>query len=604
MRPRALAAILLLLSISLATATAQRTDRQKRKIEEARQESWPPVRSYTRVSLGYALQEVFKKHSNYCGFGVSSSQNDYIPPDISKFLGKRDLRTRVEVADIRGEGLMNYIFNGEEMAFRFDDIKFSPTRVLRLPNVPAQYAVSADDNFDSFVLTKNCSGYLKAALDAGVEPPYATFKAALDTDAQRQSSVFGVSGAFVSPLKVILDARDDRTTALMMALWHFYKDNPAMIGNAYYLREFEGVLIKHISTAEENHRIESEVGLNLSVPLAGHLKTSFGMGRSGQNIFSGTDWRSIVFADFPGPYDKKRLFSPLPSPDDIRAYFGQLRASFQTPRDFPLMTEGVEYRHYIMVEGVPADMTQNFWELELVSPGVFEQTPQLDATYFTEPDGHYGCRFTITGQPMRGHFAGSPDERPSRVPVAYRIRSRVPVGREHIRFDVREELQTSTHPVAAIAAGRFDLKKQENRRFSFVWQFTLQIEDKEHPVNFAENPHLANIQVRRGSQNIDVNVTKIEADPYRRQYIISLETREAYALDRIDDHNMLNYNLSLEAHLPLTRSRERSVRPVKGILSFPSVRPEQAVAPVEPATPTAVPPAVEAKPTSETGEGG
>lgn len=77
--------------------------------------------------------------------------------------------------------------------------------------MPQPFAMNPDDNFDAFILTKTCGGYLKASLDAGIEPPYAAFKAALDSDSRRESSVVAVSGSFLSPLRLALDAGDRRT---------------------------------------------------------------------------------------------------------------------------------------------------------------------------------------------------------------------------------------------------------------------------------------------------------------------------------------------------------------------------------------------------------
>nr|HQU60298.1 hypothetical protein [Saprospiraceae bacterium] len=229
--------------------TAQRIDRYQRKLEEYRTNEWPPERSYSRISLGYALQKTFKKHCEYCGFATPDGRRDYVPQDISKFLGKRDLRTKVETADIRGGGLLYYLFNGEERLQAFDEINYSPSRIFRLNSVANQFAINPDENFDSFILHKTCSGYLKAALDAGIEPPYLAFRTALDTDSRRQSSVLALSGSFLSPLHLVLSANDFRTTEAMMKLWSFYRENPSYINNAYYLREFEGVMIKHITAA-------------------------------------------------------------------------------------------------------------------------------------------------------------------------------------------------------------------------------------------------------------------------------------------------------------------------------------------------------------------
>ncbi len=556
---------------------SQKIDKAAEKLEKYRQENWPPERSYSRISLGYALQQKFRQHAQYCGFELpKDNRRDYVPSDISKFLGKRDLRTKVETADIRGGGLMYYIFHESELSQPFNVVNYSPTKIIQLNGITDQYALNPEENFDTYILTKTCGGYLKAALDAGIEPPYAALRAALETDSRRESSILALSGSFVSPLKLALDANDDATTEAMMKLWKFYAENPKYVNQAYYLREFEGVLIRHISSAEENRKIEMEGGLDLSGLLPARLKTSFGVGAISQGVFSGTDWETIIYAD----YEEKgatraQLFSKLPSPEFIRRYFENVRPAFQKSRDFPVMTEGVEHKHFVIVEGIPEGMSVNFWEIESVKPGVYDGLPTLQAEYFNDSkEGSSGCRFTITGKPLRINFEGSEATRPSRLPLQYVIRSKNPVGGEYIRFYVNEEIQTSAHPIASIGAGEFDLTKKEDRKFAFQWQFEVDIEDSYNPVDFAETPYIGNLTVRRSDKNINVRLAGIQHDVQRRKFIITLETFDTYALEKIDDVNMQAYNLSLDMYLKSKISGSNSVRPLRGVLYFPSIKPD------------------------------
>ncbi len=554
----------------LTPLSGQRLDRHARKLREMRSEAWPPQRSYARLSLGYALQRKFRRHAEYCGFAVTDGRRDYVPADISKFLGRRDLRTKVETADIRGGGLLYYLFLEDELGTAFDYLDFSPSRVFRLENTENQFVVNPDENFDTFILTKNCGSYLKASLDAGIEPPYAAFKAALDTDSRRESMVLALSGSFLSPLKVILDANDYRTTEALMKLWKFYLDNPQYVGRAYYLREFEGVMIKHITSAEESLLVETSGGLNLNGPLGAHLKTSFGLGASSLNTFSGSDWETVVFAEFEREEDRYDLFSPLPSPAHIRRYFESIQPVYQQSSDFPLMSEGVEHKHFLIVEGIPENMTNNFWEIAEVTPGVYEGQPVLEAEYFSDDHGA-GCRFTVTGRPLPANFLGGPEKR---LDLRYEIRSRYPVGGEYLRFIVNQEVQTSRHPVAKVVDGSYDLSKKDNRRFALQWITEIEIEDSENPIDFSSTPYIGNLEVRRSDKRLNVKIVEVEPDVARKRLRLVLETQEAFPLERIDDLNLLNYNLSLDIHLKSRRSEVRSVRPVKGIVSFPSIRPE------------------------------
>ena len=558
-------------------AEAQKIGRYQRKLEEHRRTEWPPERSYSRVSLGYALQQTFRRHCEYCGFETPDGRRDYIPQDISKFLGRRGLRTKVETADIRGGGLLYYIFTEDDIALPFDNLAYTPSRVARLNSVENQFVVNPDENFDSYILHKTCSGYLKAALDAGVEPPYASFQAALDTDSRRESSVLALSGSFVSPLQLILEANDYRTTEFLMKLWRFYQDNPEFINNAYYLREFEGVMIKHITSAEENYRIETEGGLNINAPLAARLKSDFSLGKGGQSTFFFYVWETIIYTDFEGPYEKSKLFSPLPTPEQISRYLQGIQLVFQKAQDLPLMIEGVEHKHFLIVEGIPENMADNFWVMEKVQPGVYDGAPSLFAQPFYDSESNTsGCRFTISGRPLASNFRGPIEQRPSKLNVRYQIRSKQPVNGQYLVFDIDEEIQTSSHPIAGISEGAFDLSKKDGWNFAFQWKFAIDIEDRYNPVNFDVQPYIGNLLVRRSDKELNVRIVNVEPDLARKRFYVTLETQEAFPLDRIDNSNMLSYNLSLDVHLESQRSSISSVRPVKSILKFPAIKPKEA----------------------------
>ncbi|MCB0631089.1 MAG: hypothetical protein R2824_06480 [Saprospiraceae bacterium] len=561
---------------------AQRVSKYRDKLDEYRRENWPPERSYSRISLGYALQRIFKKHTDYCGFTIADNKRDYVPGDLSKFLGRRDLRTKVETANIRGGGMLYYIFSQDDIQKPFDEVNFLSTQVFQSSSMTDPFTVNPDENFDSFILTENCSGYLKAFLDAGIEPPYVAFKKALETDGKRESTVVALSGSFVSPMKTVLEANDWRTTEAMMNLWQFYRNNASMVNRAYYLREFEGVMVKHVSTAEDNFKIEAEIGVNVNLPLAARLKGGATLGRTNATTFSGTDWETIIYADFAGRYTRESLFSRLPSPSDIKYYFHAIKPTFQQARDFPLMTEGAEHTHYLIVEGIPENMTQNFWVLDDVLPGVYDGQPTLTAEPFKAEDGSFGCRFIVRGRPLSSNFTGPLAYRPGKLGVSYKIRSRYPVGGEYISIQVNEEIQTSAQPIAILSDGEFDLKKKEDRRFAFQWKFIINLEDEANPVDMKLKPFINNLVARRSDAKVDVLLTGVEPDPQRRRFYVTVESLDTYPLEKIDDANMINYNLSMDVHLQSSRSAARSIRPVKGILSFPSIKPDPQPAPPPP----------------------
>lgn len=594
--------LLLLIGLFLfsesAELMAQRSVRRaKQNLRELRQDNWPPERAHSRVSLGYALQNVFQKHYNYCGFAPREGRRDYIPADINRFLGRRTLRTRVELADISGGSLLQYVFAGEELETPLNVIRYNPRNLLAIDTLVGRFLLDPDERFDAFVLTKNCAGYLKSALDAGIEPPYSAFRTALDVDDRRESSVVAVSGSFVSPLADILEARDAGTTDLMLQLWQFYQRNPEYIGQAYYLRAFEGVMIKHLATANDVTQLESEVGININIPLAGRIKGNTLLGRQTSGNFQGTDWETIVYADFAGPYGRRSLYAPLPGPAEISAYFDNLRPSFRKDPNFPMLTEGADHSHYLVVEGIPKEICRQPWVIESLEKGVYDRPPALTVNYFENADGSYGCRFTVTGRPERKLFRGSRRNRPGQARLQYKIRSQYPVGGQYLSFSVDAELPTSAHPTVALGQGNFDLSMQEDRRFAFQWRTILEIEDADNPIDFATRPRFEKIRLLRGEEVLEVEVVKISPLPARHHYELVLETRSTYPLMEIDDRNLLNYDLNMEVYLKSKRSNSEQMRPVRGTVSFPGIRAPEPEPTVEPA-PSTIPPLAPVKPKS------
>ncbi|HMQ47951.1 MAG TPA: hypothetical protein PKA00_11205 [Saprospiraceae bacterium] len=551
----------------------QKSDKYQQKLQKIRQEEWPPERAYSRISLGYALQKTFRKHCEYCGFTVANEKRDYIPQDISRFLGKKDLRTKVETADIQGGGLLNYIFSGEELSKSLEEITYTPGRIFQLQSLQNQFLINPNDHFDSFFLHKTCNGFLKAALDAGMEPPYAVFKTAIETDSKRESSVLAVSGSFVSPLKSVLEANDYRTTEAMLQLWTFYQQNPQFVHNAYYLREFEGVMIKHIASAEENFQIELEGGLNLTGPIPAHLKTSLNKGKGGFSSFQGSDWETIVYTDFANPYDKIQLFASLPTPAQIQQYLSSLHPTLLLSTDLPMMIEGVEHQHHLVLSGIPEQMCANFWLLDRLQPGVYEGSVRLEAQpFFDEENQCQSCRFTVSGKPLSTNFRGANDARNEKFRLSYQLRSKSSAGGQYLLLDVSEDLQTSAHPIARASEGHFDLTKKDGWNFAFVWKMAIEVEDHYNPVNFELNPLINNLLVRRNDKALDMKITQIQADPYRKTFYVTLESTETFPLEAIDHANLQSYNLNMDVFLESKASKAVNIRSVKDVIRLPAIK--------------------------------
>ena len=544
-------------------------DAQRRRGKD--EPTWPPERAYSRLFLGGALQDVFARHYDFCGFTKADGKRDYTPPTIEKFLGQRSLRTRVEKADIHGGSLMNYVFTERETEAPLDAIRYSPGSLLYAPDKQASPLPEPRDGFDSFVLTKNCGGYLKSALDAGLKPPYAAFAAALDTDAKRSSSVLAMAGSFQSPIADQLAAGDEATTALMARLWQFYLEHPDFRGGAYYLRQFEGVLIKHLTDAEEVVAAEQSVGVNVSLPLSASINSSLSHRRENQNTFSASDWETIVYTDFTGPYTREAMFAALPTPEQIAAYFAGLPAVSATA--VPLR-EAATHRHSVELIGLPDALANAGWVLSDIRGGAYQESPDL-AVRATEA----GLNFTVSGQTAPALFRQGQQEV---VTVAYDLVLPAKDGMPELRIPVQQRMNTSAHPLVELAGTRFELRRRNSGQYAFQWHLTVNVEDGENPLDAAGNFTAGRLQLHGGTRGevLDARVVRATYDARRTVLTVTLESERSWPLSEIDDRHMQSLPIETELILPVKDGYSACRRLVSARLAIPRIVIAPAAAPL------------------------
>ncbi len=534
-----------------------------RKKEEA---PWPPERAYSRLYLGGALQDVFERHYDFCGFTRGEGKRDYTPPNIESFLGKRSLRTRVEKANINGGNLLNYVFSAAETTASLDDIRYSPGNLLFNEADGINLLPEPRDGFDSFILTKNCAGYLKASLDAGLKPPYAAFAAALDTDARRSSSVLAMAGSFESPLSVVLGAHDDRTTELMAHLWLFYQEHPEYDGEAYYLRQFDGIVIKHLTDSKEVAAAEQSVGVNVSLPFSLKLNSELSHRSENENSFTASDWETIVYTDFEGPYTRQGMFYRLPGPEEIADYFAHLPSVAEAPAP---LREGASHRHTIHVPGLPAALAGAGWSLENLSGEAYAEVPSLAVS---AEEG--GLAFTLTG-PTAAALFPRPDG--TLVPLYYELVLPARGPAYPLRIPVDQRLTTSAHPLVDLAGTRFELHRRNSGQYAFQWHLSVNVEDGENPLDAQGQFDARPIRVGTESETLDTRVVDASYDKRRAVLNLTLESERSWPLNMIDDRNMRSFSLDGELVMPVRDGYSACRRPLTARLAVPRI--------VAPATP-------------------
>ncbi|MCP9235364.1 hypothetical protein [Lewinella sp. JB7] len=534
------------------------TEAQRRRNQD--EDSWPPQRAYSRLFLGGALQGVFERHYDFCGFTKHEGKRDYTPPTIEKFLGQRSLRTRVEKADINGGNLLSYVFSAREIAAPLDAIRFSPTNLLYAEADGIDLFPQPRPGFDAFVLTKNCGGYLKASLDAGFKPPYAAFAAALNTDASRSSSVLAMAGSFESPLTSVLAANDARTTELMARLWQFYAEHPEYLGEAYYLRQFEGVLIKHLTDSKEVSAAEQSVGINVSLPLTARVNSNLSQRRESEHTFSGTDWETVVYTDFSGPYTRASFFQRLPGPAEIGAYFANLSAVAQAP---PPLREAAAHQHTVHVGGLPAALAGAGWHVENLGGDVYTEVPRLSVSPTEE-----GVSFTLTGNAAPALFGVSAG---ARVAISYELVLPSRTSMPSIRIPVREQLSTSAHPLLDLAGTRFELHRRNTGQYALQWHLTINVDDRENPLDPGGRFDARLLTIGVPGELLDARVVSSTYDARRAVLNVTLESERSWPLRMIDDRNMRTFPLEAELNLPVREGFGVCRRPITTRLAVPNI---------------------------------
>lgn len=544
----------------LLIGTTGHLDAQRRK-KKAEEDVWPPERAYSRLFLGGALQDVFARHYDFCGFAKPEGKRDYTPPTIEKFLGKRTLRTRVEKADINGGNLLNYVFSAREMTAPLDAIHYSPGNLLYNELEGINLLPQPRDGFDSFVLTKNCGGYLKSSLDVGLKPPYAAFAAALNTDAKRSSSVLAMAGSFESPLSEVLGANDARTTELMARLWQFYQLHPEYNGQAYYLRQFDGVVVKHLTESDDVVAAEQSLGVNVSLPLSAKLDASLAHRRENHNTYSGNDWETIVYTDFDGPYTREKMYYALPGPEEIADYFAGLTTL--TTSSVPLR-EAATHRHTVTVPGLPPALAGAGWQIHNISGDAYRNEPSLDVV-----PSERGMVFTLTGRTASKLFVRGKVEE---VSVSYDLvlppsRAGIPA----IRIPVRQEMGTSAHPLVELAGSRFELHRKNTGQYAFQWHLTVNVEDRENPLDAGGRFTAEKLTIGGTGDSLDAHVVSATYDQRRAALSVVLESERSWPLAMIDDRNMRSFPMHTELCMPVKDGYSLCRRPITARLAVPRI---------------------------------
>ncbi|MEL6273656.1 MAG: hypothetical protein AAFU03_00950, partial [Bacteroidota bacterium] len=248
-------------------------------------------------------------------------------------------------------------------------------------------------------------------------------------------------------------------------------------------------------------------------------------------------------------------------------------------KDFPLLTEGAEHKHYLSVAGIPRELARLPWKMVDLRPGVYASIPRIDYRYYEEKSDRFGLQLTVSGQPATDLFAGAMEERLGSAPLQYSIVSEGSCGGQFLRLYIDEELATSLAPIVSVVRSEFDLTKRDNRQFACQWTVELEIKDDENPIAYEQEIFAANLIARNSDREIDVELVTSSYNTRNHTLLLTFATRDTWPLDEIDDRHMADFNLSTDLHLPTSRGWERAIRPIKVIIAMPRVGPREVMLP-------------------------
>lgn len=450
--------------------------------------NWPPNiegGSPAETTLRGVLNRHFGLHASGCELTPNSSGKDFVPNDIERFT-RTNLDQRVAQLDVAGRNLMFYLHTSAERDLPFDQIVPVPSRVFTRHTADAgglalggEFLIASQEGFPAWASRRNCAAYLHAALQANLSVPPASLRTALESDMNHRSTLVVVEGWFVSPLTAVVQGTDRRSNYARMVLWDLYRTEPDLRGGAHYLKEFRGLMVARALDRESSRRVEASIDLNQPLPV-GNVTASVAGGYKASNLFSVSDWTTIIYDLFGPAYPRERAYATLPSADELRVQFSSISVSHGQDR---AMSNGVDHTHWVDIEGIPDRMCNaGYWQLHDLGQGVYRTSPAV--TLRARPREENVCRFEVSGRPVAALFPGS-----SRVNVSYTIRTteQASVAGQRLGRRIEIPIETVNEPRPALGIAQPVAMLHTNapeRKFSLRWILNVTFVDANNTVRY------------------------------------------------------------------------------------------------------------------------
>jgi len=552
------------------------------EIDNKRRRNWPRIdstgNSYSVGTVGNIVQENFRNHIATCNLGVSLDNRDYIPRDVKMQINEY-INDTVETAAISIENILFYKFHRNEISLPIDRRNFTlVNQRLPLLDFQSRFNYEAAEGFPSFLYIGNCTSQISSDLTAEFKPPIASVSTAVQMDNQKNSKLIIYSGRFSSPLTRVFSSPSIEQTLVLFDLWDFYRNSPEFIDSSYYLREFNGIAIKHFSNSAEVSRLDLTASANIGMIPMTEVTANAELSKSVKNLFNSKNWRTLMYPEYDDVINtRESFFEPLKSIDYIKTYF--INNTNIIEENAPPIRQGSIYRHDLFIEGFPESKSSgNYWELDSISAGLFEPNSINVTSSFGTFRGAKGCKITVSGMPISSIFASSSSAGDLNVYYRFRNTSSFSLNNERIKIAFKNGIiQINKSPIlhyeTFVDAEKVNIQGDSIVRFK--WTIKPVVLDRGNEINKDILPIIDSLVAISGRERLAISPIGqglIQVNRLTNEYKLELRTNNEYNLNgsnRLVESK--TYNLTIFVRFTLNQSGRQIRKTISTIISIPDV---------------------------------
>jgi hypothetical protein len=535
-----LSAVLALLVLSLSSLifgqnpTKEEKNREKDFIKEVGQ------KDYSDESVAGMLNESFRLHVDGCGL-LNTSRDEikglpFVPRELRDQVGQV-MKNKGEKLEIKGSSALWYVFNDKDIAQKLttDD----PDRLLKMRlDAPSETLTMPD--YQSWIMSRNCAGYLSGSVTANGQFPIGSANIALKADSQQKSSIALIGGRFLSPIIAVISEGGWRNFLFNLQLWNLYNSDNTLINHAVYMKEFQGVMVQRKAGINRNFDSKASVSLSIFV-----LNTQLSAGLTGNSVFDINDYLAVMVSDLENQVARQKRFKPLPSPAEIKQLFSKRPfAKDDKSPEFQFLTEGDELSFSETLQGVSNDVCQNGWSIaekttgsHLFADGKLAVTAAPGTNTINGTDLPV-CTFQFTATPNADLFRGDDSIGKLKYFTGELSSDLVLPGDLRLTKDVERSFVPSNHPIVRtnfVQPVPFTLTPKDANSFTIGWSKDILVDfiDDQRPVN-RNNGAVLNLAAKNitcGANTIPITGT---ATMLNKQYVISLSSTFSFPSSSYD----------------------------------------------------------------------